>query len=72
MIAATHPDVTADADVTEAVPGVYRITRSTVVIGYVLETGDRFVSLYGSIYNTSVEIGQSLDRDTAVRRLLAH
>jgi len=72
MIAVTPPDVSADVDVTAAVPGIYRVTKSTVVIGYVLETGDRFVSLYGSVYNTSVEIAQSLDRDTAVRRLLAH
>ena len=37
-----------------------------------IEAGDRFVTLYGPVYNTSVEIAQSLDRDTAVRRLLAH
>ena len=66
------PDVSADADVTEAVPGIHRVTKSSTVLGYVLETGGRYVSLYGSVYNTSVEIAQSLDRDTAVRRLLAY
>jgi hypothetical protein len=66
---------TADAiapDVVEALPGVYRVVKADHTIGYVIEAGDRFVSLYGSVYNTSVEIGQTLDRDTAVRRLLAH
>jgi len=33
-------------------------------------TGDRFVSLLGAVYNTSVEVAQTLSLDTAVRRLL--
>jgi hypothetical protein len=60
------------ADVVEALPGVWRVVSSERTIGYVIEAGDRFVSLYGSVYNTSVEIAQSRDRDTAVHRLLAH
>jgi len=60
------------ADVVAALPGVWRVVSSDVTIGYILEAGDRFVTLYGPVYNTSVEIAQSLDRDTALRRLLAH
>ena len=60
------------ADVVEVLPGVFRVARADTVIGYVIEAGDRFVTLYGPVYNTSVEIAQSRDRDTAVRRLLAH
>lgn len=60
------------ADVVEALPGVFRVVRSDRTIGFVIEADDRFVSLYGSVYNTSVEIAQSRDRDTAIRRLLAH
>jgi hypothetical protein len=39
-------------------------------MGYVLEVGEVFVSLKGDVYNTSCEVGQSLDLDTAVHRLL--
>jgi hypothetical protein len=60
------------ADVVEALPGVYRVVKADRTIGFVIEADDRFVTLYGSVYNTSVEIAQSRDRDTAVRRLLAH
>jgi hypothetical protein len=60
------------ADVVEALPGVFRVVQAGRTIGYVIEAGDRFVSLYGSVYNTSVEIAQTRDRDTAIRRLLAH
>jgi hypothetical protein len=60
------------ADVIEALPGVYRVVKADLVIGYVIEAGDRFVTLYGPVYNTSVEIAQSRDRETAVLRLLAH
>jgi len=69
MIAST--DV-IQADVIEALPGVFRVVKADIVIGFVIEAGDRFVTLYGPVYNTSVEIAQSRDRDTAVRRLLAH
>jgi hypothetical protein len=60
------------ADVVEALPGVFRVVKADAIVGYVIEAGDRFVTLYGPVYNTSVEIAQSRDRDTAVRRLLAH
>lgn len=60
------------ADVVEALPGVFRVVKSDRTIGFVLEADDRFVSLYGSVYNTSVEIAQSRDLGSAVRRLLAH
>ncbi|GAA2088111.1 hypothetical protein GCM10009840_27860 [Pseudolysinimonas kribbensis] len=60
------------ADVVEALPGVWRVVKADIVVGYVIEAGDRFVSLYGTVYNTSVEIAQTRDRDTAVRILLAH
>ena len=60
------------ADVVEAVPGVWRVTADGVIVGYIIQAGDRFVSLYGSVYNTSVEIAQSRDHDLAVRRLLAY
>lgn len=69
MIIATDAVV---VDVVEALPGVWRVARTDRVIGYVIEAGDRFVSLFGPVYNTSVEIAQTLDRDTAVRRILAH
>ncbi|MGN6325260.1 hypothetical protein [Pseudolysinimonas sp.] len=60
------------ADVVEALPGVHRVVRADRVVGFVVEAGDRFVALYGPVYNTSVEIAQSRDLDTAVHRLLAH
>ena len=56
--------------VTEAVPGVHRVELDGVTVGYVLEAGAVFVSLKGAVYNTSFEVGQSLDVDTAVHRLL--
>ncbi len=61
-----------DVAVIPAIAGIDRVIRSGATIGYVHETGGRFVSLYGAVYNTSIEIAQSLDRDTAVDRLLAH
>ncbi len=63
----TPPDVV----VTVAIAGIYRVERDGATIGYIQETGQRFVSLLGRVYNTSVEVSQSLTRDDAVRRLLA-
>jgi hypothetical protein len=60
-----------DIRVTEALTGIYRVERFGATIGYVQETGQRYVSLLGRVYNTSVEVAQSLTRDDAVRRLLA-
>jgi len=56
--------------VTEAVPGIHRVELDGLTVGYILEAGVVFVSLLGSVYNTSCEVGQSLDLDTAVHRLL--
>jgi hypothetical protein len=56
--------------VAEVIAGIHRVALGTTTVGYVQYTGDRFVSLLGSVYNTSVEVGQTLTLDTAVRRLL--
>ena len=59
-----------DPLVTEAVPGIHRVELDGDTVGYVLEAGAVFVSLKGSVYNTSCEVGQSLDLDTAVHRVI--
>jgi len=56
--------------VVEVIAGIHRIALGETTVGYVQYTGDRFVSLLGSVYNTSVEVAQTLNLDTAVRRLL--
>ena len=56
--------------VTEVISGIHRVALGTATVGYVQFTGDRFVSLLGSVYNTSVEVAQTMTLDTAVRRLL--
>jgi hypothetical protein len=56
--------------VTEVIAGIHRVALGSATVGYVQYTGDRFVSLLGSVYNTSVEVAQTLTLDTAVRRLL--
>jgi hypothetical protein len=67
--------IRSDYRVTEAVVGIHRVeidsedTHETV--GYVLEAGHVFVALHGPVYNTSVEVGQTLDFDAAVS-LLVH
>lgn len=53
-----------------AVPGVHRVELDGRTAGYVVEAGTVFVSLKGAVYNTSIEVGQSLDLGTAVRRLI--
>jgi hypothetical protein len=63
--------ITHEPRVTVAVPGVHRVEFDGQTVGYVVEAGTVFVSLKGGVYNTSIEVGQSLDLDTAVRRLLA-
>ena len=57
--------------VTEAIAGIYRVERDGATVGYIQETGQRHVSLLGRVYNTSIEVAQSLTLDDAVRRLLA-
>jgi hypothetical protein len=56
--------------VTLAVPGIHRVEVDGNTVGYVLEAEAVFVSLQGSVFNTSCEVGQSLDLDTAVHRVL--
>jgi len=56
--------------VVEVLAGIHRVALGTTTVGYVQFTGDRFVSLLGCVYNTSVEVAQTLSLDTAVRRLL--
>ena len=56
--------------VVEVLTGIHRVALGSTTVGYIQYTGDRFVSLLGSVYNTSVEVAQTLSLDTAVRRLL--
>ena len=58
-------------NVTRAIEGVYRVEAGRNTLGYILEAGAVFVTLSGSVYNTSVEVGQSLDLESAVRILAA-
>lgn len=60
-----------DTVVTEAIAGIFRVERRGAVIGYVQETGQRYISLLGDVYNTSIEVAQTLTLDVAVRRLIA-
>lgn len=59
-----------DIVVVEAISGIYRVELRGGIVGYVQETGTRFVCLLGAVYNTSVEIAQTLTLDAAVRRLV--
>jgi hypothetical protein len=58
-----------ELDVERVLDDVHRVRDRERVLGYVLETGSMFVTLRGDIFNTSVEVGQSHDLDTAVRIL---
>ena len=58
-----------ELDVERVLDDVHRVRNRERVLGYVLETGSLFVTLRGDIFNTSVEVGQSHDLDTAVRIL---
>lgn len=58
-------------DVTQAIEGVYRVEAGPRTVGYILEAGAVYVTLSGPVYNTSVEIGQSLDLESAVLILAA-
>ena len=69
MINTIESTITADLLVTEAIAGIYRIEADGRTIGYVQLTGERYVSLLGPVYNTSVEVAQTLTLDAAVRRL---
>jgi len=73
MILTTEPNrgTLQSFNVTRAIEGVYRVEAGRQTVGYVLEAGAVFVTLGGSVYNTSVEVGQSLDLESAVRILAA-
>jgi hypothetical protein len=58
-----------EVDVERVLDDVHRVRERDHVLGYVLEAGSIFVSLRGEIFNTSIEVGQSHDLDTAVRIL---
>lgn len=58
-----------ELNVTPAIDGVFRVVLDGRPAGYVVEAGPVYVSLRGAVYNTSVEVGQSLDFEAAVRLL---
>lgn len=58
-------------EVTTATDGIYRVASDGEVAGYVVEAGAVYVSLRGTVYNTSVEVAQSRDLMDAARKLLA-
>ena len=59
-----------DIRVTQAVPDVHRVEFDGEIVGYVQKEGVVFVSLCGSVYNTSCEVAQSLSLDTAVQAVV--
>jgi len=58
-----------ELDVERVLDDVHRVRERGKVVGYILETGSMFVTLRGEIFNTSLEVGQSHDLETAVRIL---
>jgi hypothetical protein len=58
-----------ELDVERVLDDVHRVRERGRVLGYILETGSLYVTLHGEIFNTSLEVGQSHDLDTAVRVL---
>jgi hypothetical protein len=58
-----------ELQVVPAIDGVFRVVVDGMPTGYILEAGRVFVTLRGAVYNTSTEIGQSLDFEAAVRLL---
>jgi len=48
---------------------VYRVLEEGRTVGYIQLAGPIFVSLLGEVHNTSVEVAQCLDLETAVARL---
>jgi hypothetical protein len=58
-------------EVTTAIEGVYRVATDGEVAGYIVDAGAVYVCLRGTVYNTSVEVGQSPDIMDAARLLLA-
>ncbi|GMA91979.1 hypothetical protein [Homoserinibacter gongjuensis] len=64
-----EPTTITELDVERVLDDVYRVRERGRVLGYILETGSMYVTLRGEIFNTSLEVGQSHDLDTAVRVL---
>jgi hypothetical protein len=60
------PTTITELDVELVIDDVHRVRERGRVIGYILETGSMFVTLRGAIFNTSVEVGQSHDLETAI------
>jgi hypothetical protein len=58
-----------ELNVVPAIDGIFRVVIDGLPVGYVVEVGRVFVTLQGPVYNTSIEIGQSLDFEAAVRVL---
>lgn len=54
------------------IPDVYRVTVGMTTVGYIELAGRVYVGLLGSVYNTSVEVGQHLDLEAALSNLEAH
>lgn len=48
---------------------VYRVDAEDRTVGYIQRAGRVYVALEGSIYNTSCEVAQCLDLDSAIARL---
>jgi hypothetical protein len=51
---------------------VYRVADGELTVGYIQIAGPVFVALVGTVYNTSYEVAQCLDLETAIARLEAH
>lgn len=68
--ATTGPDGD-DVRVVDVMPGIHRVDRHDSTLGYVVEAGRVQVALRGAVYNTAVEIGQTLDLDRAVGLIAA-
>lgn len=55
--------------VVPTIDDVFRVVIDGATAGYVLKAGHVFVTLRGAVYNTSIEIGQSLDIEAAAHLL---
>jgi hypothetical protein len=64
------PATITELDVELVLDDVHRVRENGRVLGYILETGSMFVTLRGAIFNTSLEVGQSHDLETAVSILV--
>ena len=60
------PATITELDIELVLDDVHRVRQNGRVLGYILETGSMFVTLRGAIFNTSVEVGQSHDLETAI------